>query len=226
MDKPNLLNSIENNFNIWYETYDPDFIDINRLSRVPPQWLTYARITEGKYLDSPIKPVNKYVEALYPGPTLVDITNNIVTLQQKNHADFFLLVRSNGEFYNVDRPWQRQYYQTKEAFDIPDNCFQEVYKFYVPWFVDDAVEVSFEGIDKSPFHIYNKKDMFHKIHGVPQFVEPMMVPFSFKRVGKHMEDEDFGIIKRGSPMFNMKFYASDTLIEKIRKFYEKEEQGN
>jgi hypothetical protein len=221
MDKPDLLKESENNFNIWYDTYDPNFIDINKNSRMPYKWLTYSRIIEGRYASSPIKPINKYVEALYPAPILLDISNNMVTLQQRNHADFFLLVRDNGEFYNVDRPWQRQYYQTKESFDIPENCFQEVYKFYVPWFIDQNIEVSFETVDNSPFYIYNKRDMFYRVQGVPEFVEPMFVAFSFKRVGNHMEDNDFGIIKRNSPMFNIKFYADDILVEKIRKFYEK-----
>jgi hypothetical protein len=208
------------NFNVWYESYDPNFIDINRKSLVPEKWLSYQNINHNKFANSILKPINRYVEALYPAPELVSIIDNRVILRQKTHAGIFLL-NDSGSFYNVDRPHMRQYYQTKTEYETSSNCFGQAYVFYIPWLIDADVEVTVgQPGAESPFEIKKSVVSYKRIHESTQYIEPNFVAFKFKRVGPHMTNQDFGKIKLGSSMFDMTFSLSDILIERMREFYE------
>lgn len=209
------------NFDIWYETYDPNFIEISQKSFIPYKWLSYRAVTKDTAYDSPIKPINRYVEFLYPEPELVGIYGNTVKLRQRNHAEIFLLENEKG-FKNIDRPHMRQYYQTAKIIEPEKNCFDPVYIFYVPWFIDDNVLVRFERPEEdSPFLLYPTMDNYTRIAGHEEFIEPKFVPFRFKNVGSHMIKDGFGRIRIGSAMFDMVFYASDILVERIKEFYGK-----
>jgi len=218
----------ESNYNIWYDTVDPNFTEINLKSRVPRKWMTFQRVVSGRYKDTIIKPINKYAEVLYPRPDLVSIENNIVRLRQRNHADFYLLVTEEGvqgkrdDFYNVDRTWIRQYYQAPDKSNLPDGCFIGTYKFYVPWFIDWDVEASFEPVEdeETPFYTYLNTHRYSTVDKSQDFVEPAFVTFHFKKEGSHMEAPDFGVIYKKSPMFDIVFPADDIMIERIRNFYE------
>lgn len=209
------------NYNIWYETYDPIFSDISKQSRLPNKWISYQNINNKKYSHSFIKPINKYVEMLYPCPRLISIDDNIITLRQHNHAEFFLLNNQEG-FYNLDRPWMRQYYQTRYSPDIPENCFPKTYKFYVPWYIDLNTEIRYTKTNvESPFFIYENNTMHNNINKDAFFLEPDFVYFNFKSVGTHMVDSNFGKIARNQPMFDIVFNADDIIVERVREFYEK-----
>jgi hypothetical protein len=213
-----LMNSF--NFNVWYESYDPNFIDINKKSLVPEKWLSYQKISHHKFANSILKPINKYVETLYPAPELVSIINNQVTLRQKTHAGIFLL-DDYGSFYNVDRPHMRQYYQTKINYETKSDCFDPAYVFYIPWAIDADVDVKIEQSDlDSPFEIKEALVSYKNIDQSIWYLEPNFVAFKFKKTGTHMVNKDFGKIKPGAPMFNMTFILSDILIERMREFYE------
>lgn len=210
-----------NDFNVWYNSPDPGFTEINSKSRVPYKWLSYRYIAH-KHTGKIIKPINRYVEALYPKPILID-DGTALSLRYHNHADFYLIDNYPGYdgFYNIDRPWMRQYYQTVSKEAIPENCFPGHYKFYVPWFIDHDVLIHISEAPGSPFHINQKEDAFRHVGDGLEFVEPMFVKFNFKRQGSHMEDNDFGIIRKGSPMFDIKILSDDILLlDKIRKFYD------
>jgi len=221
MEKPEIIQSNNHKFNIWHETYDPLFFDISIRSRLPEKWLSYQYIKNAKYKTSPIKPINRYVESLYPCPKLLSIKDNIVTLQQENHADFFLLLKKDGSLYNVDRPWMRQYYKTKYEPQIPEDCFNYVYKFYTPWYVDFDGEVIYKQSENSPFYIYEFTAKHNLVNQYTRYLEPNFVPFSFKKIGNHMIDDGFGKILRGNSMFDIVFKADDIMINRVREFYEK-----
>jgi hypothetical protein len=216
-----ILNDTDYDFNVWYNTYDPSFIDITAKSKIPDKWANYERVLSGKYSKSIIKPLNKYVEALYPAPKLISIKDNIVTLRQHNHAEIFLLNNDDG-LKALDRPWMRQFYQSAKPQSKIENCFDETYVAYVPWFIDENVLVLIRGVDGSPFAIQDKTDMYQEIPLDVKYLEPMMVPFRFKNVGDHMQEKHFGKIKRNTPMFDIIFSASDTIIERVREFYEQD----
>jgi hypothetical protein len=208
------------NFNLWYDTYDPNFIEISQKSFIPEKWLSYQSIDHNKFDGLILKPINQYVEALYPMPQLKSIIGNTVTLTQRNHAEFFLLEKDNS-FYNVDRPHMRQYYQTNNSYEAK-GCFDQTYVFYVPWAIDEEVDVKFiqSGPD-SPFEVQESCFKYNKIDKTSRYITPPYVTFKFKKEGSHMISDTFGKIKRNSPMFDIVFDASGIIIERVREFYEK-----
>lgn len=220
-NKPKMLHNMNYDFDIWYKTQDPVFSQISKDSRLPEKWISYSNILNGKYKDSIIKPINSYVEALYPRPELVSIEGNTVILKQTNHAEFFLLERKDGKFINIDRPWMRQYYNTASSHMPMAGCFDGTFKFYVPWYIDEDLEVDYlSPADDSPFYVYDTKSIHKKTTGDTEYLEPDFVSFHFKRIGQHMVNERFGKIKRGSPMFYIVFQANDIIVQRVREFYE------
>jgi hypothetical protein len=212
------LTDNSHDFDIWYNSADPSFVEINSKSRVPHKWLTYKNISSAGIL----KPINKYVEVLYPKPKLVSVSDKEIILRYFTHADIYLIEDISGHkgFYNVDRPWIRQYYNTVNEKEIPPLCFPGHYKFYIPWIVDYNVAAKVAESPDSSFLIHDQDYFFRSIGEHEEFVEPGFVKFNFKRRGGHMNSQDFGIIRRGSPMFDITL-ATDGIIEKrIREDYE------
>lgn len=210
-------------YKIWFNSYDPNFLEINKRSRASDLWLDYGYVVNKKYKDCVIKPINKYAQFLYPSPELISISNGEVRLRQNTHADIFLLIKEDtGEFYHTDRPWIRQYYQSAFEHEQTADCFLGGFKFYVPWFIDLDIEVSFESPAEveSPFKIYPSRHTYSKVDPRQRHVEPAFVPFNFKRTGKHMIEQEFGVIYNGSPMFDIVFQVSDIIEERVRNFYE------
>lgn len=207
------------NFDLWYESYDPNFTEICYDSFIPEKWITYQSISQDKYEGIILKPINRYVEFLYPKPELVSIKDGKVRLRQKTHAGIFLLDNEEG-FRNVDRPHMRQYYQTKKEYPDTPDCFNPAFLFYVPWFIDHSVTVSFESIDGSPFLVYPSTFDYAPVERNSQYIEPHFVPFKFKRVGPHMSTNSFGKINKQAPMFDMVFDSDAIIVERIRKVYE------
>jgi hypothetical protein len=216
-----ILNNTDYDFNVWYNTYDPSFVEISAKSRIPDKWVNYERVLSGKYKDSVIKPINKYVEALYPPPKLVSIEGNTVTLRQHSHADIFLLEK-DGKLKALDRPWMRQFYQSEKNQPETVDCFDEKFVAYLPWFLDANVLVIIRGVDGSPFSVSGKTDTYQTVPPEVRYLEPMMVPFRFKSIGEHMQEKHFGKVKRNTPFFDITFTADDTIIERVRDFYEKD----
>lgn len=205
------------NHNIWYESFDQPFLKLSWESGVPEKWMSFNGISQ-KYKDSIIKPINRYAEMLYPVPELISVDSDKVILRQKNHAEIYLLVNEDGIFYNVDRPWVRQYYQSK----LPphcQNCFPGVYKAYVPWIFDLDTDVEFRNVPDSPFVIRNSMTNFLKIKPEIGAIEPIMIPFSFSKTGHHMKEDRLGIIKVGTPMFDIIIKSNDEIEKKVRDFY-------
>lgn len=222
-NEPKMLHNMDYDFDVWYKTKDPIFSQISKDSRLPKKWVEYSGVVKGKYANSIIKPINAYVEALYPMPKLISIKDNTVRLRQTNHAEFFLLERKDGVFVNIDRPWMRQYYNTEETHIPMAGCFPGTFKFYTPWYIDADLDISYEPPEEdSPFYVYGTKSQHSAVEETAKYLEPDFVSFHFKRVGPHMVNERFGKIKRDSPMFDIVFQASDIIVERVRKFYEQD----
>lgn len=223
MNKENFLDKQEmmaDDFYIWQNSPDKSFLYINQRSRIKDRWLRFSTVlTDGNYANSIIKPINFYVENLYPAPVLLDITGNTITLQQRNHAEIFLLNKID-EFYNIDRPHMRQYYLSDTKLDKPEDCFPGVFRFYVPWIIDSYVSVNIKRPqEESPFLIQEKSIQFNEINKDTPYIDPFMVDFQFRNAGTHMVDPDFAKIKRNQPMFNLEFTVSDIIVERVRNFY-------
>jgi len=210
-------------FEIWDNSYSPDFLDINLNSRVPEKWMNfYYVLADEKYSNRIIKPINGYAKNFGVMPELVSINNNIVKLRQYNHAEIFLLVE-NSKVTTMDRPWVRQYYRSSEALECPQGCFPDQYAFYMPWKIDEDLEILVTSSgDNSPVHVFDKKIINTKIDSVSRYVSSPLIPFYFKSSGEHMVNPEYGRIKLGSPIFDIVFEANDELIEKIKAIYGKE----
>ena len=227
------ISKLREDFFIWHKSKSESFLWINKRSRVPSRWLSYPEGIKGKDNDI-IKPINLYVDRLYPKPKLISIDNNVVTLQQTNHAEIFLVnspeiinTMERDEPYkerimwNLDRPWIRQYYLSdREDFGDSATCFNQTFRFYVPWIIDENISVDIRQPESSPFLISEDTISFKKIPNNTQHVDPPFVHFQFKKIGNHMIDQEYGKISRFSPMYNMVFEASDIMVKEIRRFYE------
>jgi hypothetical protein len=220
-----MLSGFKKDWNLWDNSKTESFLFINKIAVPYPKWLSFNPVKENElFKNSVLKPINHYVSNLYPPPKLLSISESGFTLQQGNHAEMFLLVdhyRREGKFYNIDRPWIRQYYSSNKEHDLPKDCFEGIYRFYVPWIFDYDVSVSFTQPEDSPFYIYENKVNFKKIPNNTNEIEPPFVHFHFKNTGYHMLDPEFGKIKKQSPMFNIQVQTTDImLIEQVKEFYE------
>jgi hypothetical protein len=214
-----MLNELKHDFKIWNNSPDKSFLYINERSRVFERWLSYQEGVKD-LSDSVIQPINLYAKRLYPAPKLISISDNEIVLQQRNHAEFFLLMEDK-DFYNVDRPWIRQYYRSDEPHKAPEGCFSGNYRFYISWLINADVSVSIEQAEDSPFLIYPKEVKFKSLDPyLPRF-DPPMVDFNFRNIGSHMIDDEFGKIPRLQPMFNMRFQADDIMVQRVKDFYER-----
>jgi hypothetical protein len=219
MKEPQILHDMNYDFYIWYQTKDPIFSEISLKSRLPQKWVEFKYVT--KYKDSIIKPINRYVEALCPPPELISIKNNTVRLRQKNHAEFFLLIQKNGLFYNLDRPWMRQYYNTKHQIKEPSDCFPGTYIFYTPWYIDDNVKIFYEKPEQeTAFFVYSNISIHKKFKETDKYIEPDFIRFHFKKEGSHMDRPGFGKIPRQTPMFDIVFECDDIMLNRVKDFYE------
>lgn len=223
-NKPEMFSEFEKDFEIWYKSKSESFLYITKRSCPFRSWYSYVKVKNNeRYKDSPIKPINNYAMNLYQAPELVSITGNVVRLRQQNHAEMFLLIKKDGSFYNIDRPWIRQYYLSDKEYQQDDQCFEGIFRFYVPWVLDfDVTAKILRPEVESPFLIYEDQITFKKIPGHTEEIDAPFVHFHFKNVGPHMIEEGFGKIKRLSPMYDIEFEINDIMIlDNIKEFYEK-----
>lgn len=214
--------------NVWYDSYDLDFIEMCKAVFANGQWMSFQRVlTSTSYADAPIKPINLYAANISTPPELVSIVGNEVRLRQLTYADIYVLENPywlpDKENYNVDRPWIRQYYQTRDAFDSKTACYSETYSFYMPWFIDQQSELRYENSEGSDaFEIKPKTDFWFSPGRDSEHVSPHMVSFKFRKNSSYMEESGFGVIRRGTPMFDVVIQVSDIMIERIKEFYAKD----
>lgn len=206
-------------FNIWYKSFNESFLYINERSNIKDDWLDYSEILKTEYKNSIIKPINKYIYKLCPPPKLISINNNTVTLCQQNFAEIFLLKKIDSKNLRaIEKIHMRQFYLSKIVKESNKDCFDAVFRWAMPWFIDDNnLEIQILNIDESPFYFY---DFTYKNKiNTKKRIEPVMLFFKFKNKGKHMIDEEYGRIKRYQPTYLIKFTGSDIMIERIKEFY-------
>jgi hypothetical protein len=206
------------NFFIWQNSKTESFLDINKKSNIKDEWLVYSRIKDSSFKDSILKPINLYVKMLYPAPILISDLGSSIILQQRTHAEIFLLQKPD-EFYNVDRPHMRQYYLSDQKLLNNKECFPETFRFYLPWVIDADIDVSILQPENSPFLIQEGSLSFRGIDQTTEYIDPPMIYFNFKSIGDHMVEKDFAKIKRLSPICNIEISGDGIIIERLRKFY-------
>lgn len=224
MEKPKIVTQVIEDFNVWDSTIDPNFIDICAKSKIPDRWVSYRRISsDKKYTGSVLKPINKYVESLYPPPKLISIDDKEIRLRQFSHAEVFILVNSDVEKF-LDRPWMRQFYKSGQLAQPDEECFDNVFAAYTPWVIDLDVTVDFKipTEEETAYKILECQRDFYKIPERTEYLEPQMIPFRFKKIGKHMQDQEFGKVKKDSAIYDMVIPRNDTIEQKVKEFYAKD----
>jgi hypothetical protein len=225
LEKKILKESVAYDKDFWENATTPEF-DFRRLcigARAPEKWAGFRGVSSGEYGDSILKPLSYYAQVLIPRPKLVSIEGNLIKLRFYTFADIYLQDRE-GELYNVDRPWIRQYYNVREDEVNVGDSWPKTYAFYTPWFLDDNIEVSYSQVEdeESAFLIHPKTDAWQPVSKGAEFAFPHMVRFNFKKNVGYMKDTGYTVIECPHPMFDMTFTTSDIIVEKIRKFYAKD----
>lgn len=212
---------MNHNFNIWYETYDPNFLDICKKSRVPDKWLRYDKISK-HYRESIIQPINPYIEYMCPPPRLISIVDGLVTLEQQTYAE--IMINNTGDnLVTIDKVWLRQYYQSKRSIKHGKDCFDNTFVAFVPWIVSGKVDVTIEPVELSPIVVNRRQVPMVKVPEETEYLSPPHIPFLFRSKGPHMKvDGTWGIIRKHTPFFRMTFRCDDIMVERIKEFYEKE----
>lgn len=208
-------------FNIWYKSFNESFLYINERSNIKDDWLDYNEILKTEYKDSIIKPINKYIYKLSSPPRLISIDGNNITLCQDNFAEIFLLKKENSSYLRaVEKIHMRQFYLSKDAKHPPSNCFDQTFRWAMPWFIDyDNIDIRITNVENSPFYFYNHNYISKK--NQENRINTKMLFFNFKKEGSHMIDHEYGRIKRKQPLYLLKFTCDDIILEKIKEFYGK-----
>ena len=203
----------------WVNSANLTLWEILSESRLPDKWKRFDLIEE-IYHQSLIKPINRYVSNLYPRPELIsiDIDQSLVTLRQKTHAEIWVKPKNNN-LYALDKAWQRQFYPSENK-NISNECFNASYKFYVPWIIDDNLNVTISSCQNSPFKINTKSLKFNKAIMSDKFPE-YFIDFNIKKEGDYMVENKYGIIDIATPMYDIIFRLSDEKIEKVYEQYGK-----
>jgi hypothetical protein len=215
---------IKNNIrgsDFWVNSELLSFPEIQLQSRVPSKWLHFDNL-EPEYKDRIIKPINRYVSNLYPKPRLKSIDGNQVTLTQETHAEIWVKLDGDQEtLYALDKTWQRQFYPSINKHEFED-CFKASYRFYVPWFINRNIKITFlDTLDPaSPFRSIYREILWSVPNLTTQIIDTPFVDFGIKKTGSHMQNEEYGIIPIGSPMYDIVIQLEQEDIEKIREEYE------
>lgn len=211
------LNGIKGS-EFWINSADLDWVSLENASNLMIHWRVYGYI---RHLCSNlgIVPINKYVLDLYPKPDLMSIVNNTVTFRQRTHAEIWVQPEDDG-LYALDKCWQRQFYPSSNKM-IHDNCFDATYRFYMPWIPLSIGKICIKKIndEETPFIINEKDIILRAPDSQTDFYQTDFVDFMIKKEGSYMQDNRYGIIEIGTPMYDMTVEMSDEQIEKIIQQY-------
>lgn len=206
-------------FNIWYKSFNESFLYINERSNIKDDWLNFNEILNTEYKQSLIKPINKYLYKLSKPPILVSINKNIVTLRQENFAEIFLLKGKNASYLRaMEKIHMRQFYLSKNIKQEVPDCFDQTFRWAMPWFIDyDGLNIKIKNIKDSPFHFYEETYISKKNNS--DRVDTKMLFFKFKNKGSHMIDAECGRIKRNQPAYLIEIACDDIMLKGIEEFY-------
>lgn len=205
----------------WVNCEHDSFSEItNKNFQLPHQWAHSRVINETAYASSVLKPVNGYAMHFYNKPELM-LEAKTAVLRYKTHAEIWV-EQMQGGLYALDKVWQRQFYPSHLRQDIPDQCFDALYKFYVPWIIDKDATFKIREIDDSPFKIISDSVKFKKLDDSLVW-DVDWIHFAIKDNGKYLEEyqgDIYGVIKVGSNICDV-IIDDELLVEELIKEYDK-----
>jgi hypothetical protein len=131
--------------------------------------------------NSLIKPIHKYARKISPQP---EIVNGIAF--QKVYSESLIHRLDEDHIFMLSRPAIQQYREVKNIkYSIPQDCFVNLFEFYVSWFPDQDknVIISEAKTKNSPFYIpENTVINFNNLYKHPRAIlEPVWIPFFVKK---------------------------------------------
>jgi hypothetical protein len=201
----------------WVNSEELSLLEILDGSAMPENWKRFNLISSA-YDRFLIKPVNPYVDNLYPKPEIVsfDKENLSIILRQRTHAEIWVEKRKES-LYALDKCWQRQFYPSKNKYEDL-NCFSPTFRFYMPWIFDRERDAIVCGVDDSPFSV---KKQIVKFKQAREEAPNNFVDFKIKSSGKHMVNDKYGIIDIGSTMYDIHISLTEKEVEAIDEQYRK-----
>lgn len=203
----------------WINSEALSFSSIVRQSKMPDHW---ARNDSGHMKDirSVLSPVNKYVFSLYPKPEILKIEKNLIIFRQRTHAEIWVEEKDKNILYALDKCHQRQFYPSENNLDV-EECFRPTYKFYVPWLINKNTQVSISNIqnEDTPFYVNNKIFTSRFIDPSTPYVDTEFVDFKIKNTGNYYLKEGYGIISKGTGMYDMSVVLTNEEIGRLEEEY-------
>jgi hypothetical protein len=221
MDIKRLINKNRIGSEFWINSENKSFTEIVKANTTMPHlWASSEPIAHSLYYDNILKPINGYAKTFWPKPEFIK-QNNISYLRYFTHAEIWFEPFHDG-LYALDKTWQRQFYPSEIQVSNSEDCFNSVYKFYIPWIFDDNLTLSIKAIDDSPFKVLNTKVNFYKLN-INEDWNCDWFHFLIKYEGSHIEkynDRVYGIIPINTPICDI-IIENEELIDKIEREYAK-----
>jgi len=221
MDIKRLVNKNRVGSEFWINSENKSFSEIIKENKtMPGVWASSESIIHSHYYDKILKPINGYAREFWPRPKIIK-NDKIIYLRYFTHAEIWIQPTSDG-LYALDKTWQRQFYPSEIHFNSLPDCFNSVYKFYIPWIFDDHLTLNIRQIEDSPFKILNTKVNFYKLNNNENW-NCDWFHFLIKSEGTHIEkynDHIYGIIPISTPICDI-IIENKELIDKIEREYAK-----
>lgn len=203
----------------WVNSEHDSFSDITKANfQLPTHWANSSFIRSTEFSKNILKPVNGYSMIFWPKPEL-SLLDGKAVLRYKTHAEIWLEKMDKG-LYALDKTWQRQFYPSNLTVTTPSDCFDALYKFYIPWLIDKEIECDVLEIEESPFRIVKDKANFSELDD-SLIWNVDWIHFAIKNNGDHIEEyhgDTYGIIERGSPICDIVINDKQTIEELIKEY--------
>lgn len=150
-----------------------------------------------------LKPLHEYARRMSPEPKEV----NPGVYRQESYSEYLIRFAENGHITMMSRPAIQQFMSVKShSFEIPDDCFPDLFAFYCSWFIDADVDVEIvePNIEGYPFRIAEKVVLnFGQRYPEPKTdLSPVWIPFFVKKDNKYMKPL-YGKIEKHMPIYDM-----------------------
>lgn len=205
----------------WVNSENKTFIELAQDNfQLFREWKFPIHINVTEFRDSTLKPVNVYAMHFWPKPEMRVVDDGVV-LRYKTHAEIWVEPKEKG-LYALDKTWQRQFYPSELQFNAPDNCFNALYKFYVPWIIEEDIECEIFAADDSPFEILSTSVLFSKDDD-PDTYKGSWIHFAFKKESPYLQEyrgDVYGVIEVGSNICDILIKDSE-IAQRVVKEYDK-----
>lgn len=206
----------------WIDMQNSNFIDIINKSNIQfDDWKNFQYVLSGEHKNSLLKPVNNYVNYFGIKPDIVKIKNGHYSIRYRSYSEIFLYLKKDNSLYAVEKSWLRQFYLSPNLYEeLPDNVLSKnVYRFFIPWFLDQDIEYSIKQSESNSVKIIESKGQFNKSNIETDIKDTGFVDFYFTNSKEHMINKNLGLIKRGTPLYEIHLFPDSSLSDIIESNY-------